>query len=217
MLGALTALTLAGCSDSSSALLSDSGSDGSGQAPLSTTEPGPTGTEGEPTGTDDSTGGDESTGEDESTGGEPSPPPADDGPEPEAWVWTLPPGFPVPYVPEDNPMSTAKVELGRHLFYDERLSVDGTTSCATCHIQEFAFTDGLPQGVGATGEHHPRGSMSLANIAYASTLGWGNPHKDFRLTEFELTAEQLADALALFESLTDEQFLTNPAFADPWE
>ena len=91
------------------------------------------------------------------------------------WEWDLPPGFPTPRVPADNPMSTAKVELGRHLFYDTRLSVDGTFSCATCHDQAVAFTDRKPRGVGVTGEVHPRGSMSLANIAYSPVLTWANP------------------------------------------
>jgi len=86
--------------------------------------------------------------------------------------WRLPPGFPTPQVPADNPMSDAKVELGRHLFYDTRLSGSGTQSCATCHRQELAFTDGKGQGVGSTGQVHPRGSMSLANVAYAAVLTW---------------------------------------------
>ena len=44
------------------------------------------------------------------------------------YEWRLPPGFPTPRVPADNPMSAAKVELGRHLFYDQRLSGNGTHS-----------------------------------------------------------------------------------------
>lgn len=91
------------------------------------------------------------------------------------YAWELPPGFPVPAVPEDNPMSEIKVELGRRLFYDKRLSGNGTQSCATCHQQALAFTDGHAQGVGSTGEVHPRGPMSLANVAYASALNWANP------------------------------------------
>jgi len=47
--------------------------------------------------------------------------------------WDLPKGFPQPYVPADNPMTDAKVELGRRLFYDARMSVNGKGSCATCH------------------------------------------------------------------------------------
>jgi len=92
------------------------------------------------------------------------------------WAWELPPGFPLPRVPADNPMSRAKVELGRHLFYDPRLSENGTQSCSSCHEQALAFTDGLTRAVGSTGEVHPRSSMSLANIAWASTLTWVNPN-----------------------------------------
>ena len=91
------------------------------------------------------------------------------------WRWELPPGFPTPVVPKDNPMTVEKVALGRHLFYDTRLSVNGTFSCASCHKQALAFTDGLPKAVGATGEVHPRGSMGLANIAYSPVLTWANP------------------------------------------
>lgn len=89
--------------------------------------------------------------------------------------WQLPPGFPTPVVPEDNPMTEAKVALGRHLFYDTRLSGSGTFSCASCHQQDRAFADALPRGVGSTGEVHPRGSMSLGNVAYSPALTWANP------------------------------------------
>lgn len=91
------------------------------------------------------------------------------------FVWKIPKGFPRPSVPADNAMTAEKVELGRHLFYDPRLSVNATQSCASCHRQELAFTDGKPQGVGATGEKHPRGAMSLVNITYAPVLTWANP------------------------------------------
>ncbi|MCU0617322.1 MAG: di-heme enzyme [Gemmatimonadaceae bacterium] len=90
--------------------------------------------------------------------------------------WQLPPGFPTPVVPADNPMSAAKVDLGRHLFYDRRLSGNGTQSCASCHLQSRAFTDGRVVGIGSTGERHPRNSMSIANVGYASVLNWGNPN-----------------------------------------
>lgn len=92
-----------------------------------------------------------------------------------SYVWDLPPGFPRPKVPADNPMTPAKVELGRYLFYDTRLSVDGTFSCGNCHEQRLAFTDGKARAVGVTGEVHPRGSMGLANIAYSPVLTWANP------------------------------------------
>lgn len=72
-------------------------------------------------------------------------------------------------------MTTEKVELGRHLFYDTRLSADGTFSCATCHQQARAFADDKPRGVGLTGQVHPRGAMSLTNVAYNPVLTWANP------------------------------------------
>jgi len=100
--------------------------------------------------------------------------------------WQLADDMPRPAVPEDNPMSAVKVELGRRLFYDRRLSVNQTTSCATCHVQALAFTDGRPRSVGATGEIHPRGSMSLVNTAYASRLTWANSLLD-RLEDQALT------------------------------
>lgn len=91
------------------------------------------------------------------------------------YEWDLPEEFPLPRVPDDNPMSEVKVELGRFLFYDVRLSGNQTQSCGSCHDQSLAFTDGLDVSVGSTGEHTPRGSMALGNVAYAGTLTWANP------------------------------------------
>jgi len=62
--------------------------------------------------------------------------------------WNLPKGFPRPIVPADNPMSAGKVELGRYLFYDKRVSVNGKESCGSCHRQELAFTDGKARAEG---------------------------------------------------------------------
>ena len=89
--------------------------------------------------------------------------------------WDIPVWMPKPIVPADNPMNFQKVELGRHLFYEQRLSITGEFSCASCHLQKLAFTDGKTVAVGATGEKHPRNSMSLANIAYNPVLTWANP------------------------------------------
>jgi cytochrome c peroxidase len=90
--------------------------------------------------------------------------------------WDLPQGFPLPAIPADNPMSGAKVRLGRYLFYDKRMSVNGKESCGSCHRQEFAFTDGRARAEGATGQLHPRSAMSLVNVAYAPALTWANPN-----------------------------------------
>lgn len=93
----------------------------------------------------------------------------------QGYSWDLPSHFPLPRLPEGASMSEAKVELGRHLFYDTRLSGNQTQSCASCHRQELAFTDGLAVSVGSTGEPHPRSAMSLTNVAYAASLTWANP------------------------------------------
>ena len=90
-------------------------------------------------------------------------------------VLPLPPGFPPPRIPTDNILTAQKVELGRFLFYDQRLSGNGTQACASCHKQEQAFTDGRAQGLGSTGELHSRSPMSLANVVYAPSLTWANP------------------------------------------
>ena len=72
-------------------------------------------------------------------------------------------------------MSAAKVELGRRLFYDTRLSWNRTQACATCHQQARAFTDGRPRAIGSTGEHHRRNAPSLANVAWSPALTWADP------------------------------------------
>jgi cytochrome c peroxidase len=92
----------------------------------------------------------------------------------EPYPLDLPPRFPRPRVPAHTPLRRPVVELGRHLFYDTRLSGNGTMSCATCHQQARAFTDGRALAVGSTGELHFRHSMSLVNVAYNSQHGWAS-------------------------------------------
>ena len=72
---------------------------------------------------------------------------------------------PVPW-PSGNPYSAARVELGRYLFFDPRLSADGTVSCATCHPPEHAFAAGEPAPMGVTGTPLPRRAPTLINRAY---------------------------------------------------
>ena len=93
----------------------------------------------------------------------------------EDYHWQLPPGFPQPQVPIDNPMSDAKVKLGRHLFYEKRLSLNRTYNCASCHRQQYAFTDQRKTAIGATGQRHSRNSMSLTNVAFNASYTWADP------------------------------------------
>ncbi len=91
------------------------------------------------------------------------------------FIWNKPAWAPTPVVPANNPMNPVKVELGRALFYDKRLSADGSMACATCHRQELAFTDGQRVHLGVTGEPGIRSSMTLTNAAYLSSYTWANP------------------------------------------
>ena len=65
-------------------------------------------------------------------------------------------------------------------------------------------------------EHYAAGGRTIPKGPHAG-VGADNPHKDVLMGSFDLGPHELSDAMALFESLTDEQFLTNPAFSDPWE
>ncbi len=69
-------------------------------------------------------------------------------------------------IPEDNPLTVEGIALGRKLFYDPILSLDSSQSCATCHQQHLAFTDGLAKSVGVLGQVGERSSISLVNVAY---------------------------------------------------
>lgn len=75
-------------------------------------------------------------------------------------------------VPADNPMTKEKVELGRLLYYDKRLSADGTRSCYYCHVKEKGLTDGLPTAIGAYEAKLPRSSPTMWNVGYYSALYW---------------------------------------------
>ena len=72
---------------------------------------------------------------------------------------------PVPW-PANNPYSEARVALGRFLFFDARLSIDGMVSCASCHRAEFAFAGGQPPPRGVTVKGLPRRAPTLINRAY---------------------------------------------------
>jgi cytochrome c peroxidase len=89
--------------------------------------------------------------------------------------WRLPPGFPQPAVPADNPMSEAKVALGAALFADSRLSVSGKHSCQSCHDPARAFTDGLARSRGASGHTLSLNAPTLINVAYNASYGWQDP------------------------------------------
>lgn len=81
-------------------------------------------------------------------------------------------GLPPIIWPKDNPYSREKVELGRALFYDPRLSSDGTISCASCHELPSGFADKGPVSTGVEGRKGNRNSPSIINSAYLKKLFW---------------------------------------------
>lgn len=80
------------------------------------------------------------------------------------------------YVPKDNPLTQEKVELGRLLFFDTRLSADNTVSCASCHIPQLAWTDGQKVSVGIHSQLASRNGMTIVNRVYSTAQLWhGGP------------------------------------------
>jgi cytochrome c peroxidase len=75
-------------------------------------------------------------------------------------------------VPATNPLTREKAALGRHLFFDQRLSVDRKISCASCHIPELAFSDSARLSVGAHGRTGRRNTPTLVNRAYGRSFFW---------------------------------------------
>ncbi len=84
----------------------------------------------------------------------------------------VPAHFPEAAWPADNPLTEAGVELGRVLFHDVRLSVNGTQSCASCHAEEHAFSDPRRFSLGAEGQPGTRNAMPLANLAWKPAFFW---------------------------------------------
>ncbi|HKA21030.1 MAG TPA: cytochrome c peroxidase [Blastocatellia bacterium] len=76
------------------------------------------------------------------------------------------------FVPADNPMTAEKVELGRKLFFDTRLSADSTVSCASCHDPKRAFTDGKPLAEGINTRRGVRNSPTLLNAMFSTGQFW---------------------------------------------
>lgn len=91
---------------------------------------------------------------------------------PAAFAFDLPAGLPAPQVPEDNPMTTAKVALGHKLFMDKRLSGDGSRSCYSCHQNSLGNADGLALALGAGDKPLTRNTPTIWNVAYHRELYW---------------------------------------------
>ena len=96
----------------------------------------------------------------------------------------LPVGVEIPF-PDRNPFTAEGIALGRLLFYDPILSKNGRVSCATCHQQEKAFTDGVALSkAGVSGKPLLRHAPSLVNLAWAHDLFWDGGAKDLEAVSF---------------------------------
>lgn len=87
-------------------------------------------------------------------------------------VLKIPLGLPPIPWPEDNPYDEKKAELGRLLYFDKRLSTDGTISCGSCHSIPRAYTDRRKVSVGIEGKHGSRHAPTVINSAYETHLFW---------------------------------------------
>lgn len=82
----------------------------------------------------------------------------------------MPPGLPPIPVPDDNPITEASVAMGKALFFDKRLSRDGSVSCASCHIPDHAFSDTVARSLGVQGLPGMRNAPPLTNLAWHSAF-----------------------------------------------
>jgi cytochrome c peroxidase len=88
-------------------------------------------------------------------------------------------------IPANNQLTPAKIELGRRLFFDQRLSADNSVSCSSCHDPQLAFADGKKTAVGIGGRHGARNSPSILNAMFNSTMFW-----DGRVDSLEAQARE---------------------------
>lgn len=126
------------------------------------------------------------------------------------YQWELPAHFPEPVYPLDNPMTAEKVELGRHLFYDERVSEDQTASCATCHRPDTAFAGPEIVAISHDGSAVARSVPSLVNAAYMTTLTWASPDMyDLEQLVISAAALQRLRQDPVYESIETARDVTN--------
>lgn len=103
----------------------------------------------------------------------------------EPYLLNLPEGVLEPIIPEENPLTKEKIELGKLLYFDKRLSADDTVSCATCHDPQKGFADGEMLAIGIKGQKGVRNSPTVVNTAFFDLQFW-----DGRASTLEEQAKQ---------------------------
>jgi cytochrome c peroxidase len=107
--------------------------------------------------------------------------------------------FPRPALPEDNPLTEEGVELGRRLFFDSRLSINNSQSCASCHKSSIAFSEPAAVSKGAEGKAGTRNAMPLMNLAWKSHFFWDGRAASLR----EQVLRPIEDPIEMHESLSN--------------
>ena len=125
-------------------------------------------------------------------------------------------------VPADNPQSPEKIALGEKLFFDGRLSVDGSVACSTCHDPALAFTDGRPVSIGVKGRTGQRNSPSILNALYNSSQFWDGRAKTLEeqaalpiINSSEIGQPSLDAAVAQIAALPEYEQAFHHVFGHP--
>ncbi len=135
--------------------------------------------------------------------------------------FTMSATFPVPDLPRDNPLIEERVALGKALFHETALSRDGTLSCASCHVENFAFTDARRFSLGVRGQKGTRNSMPLSNLAWKTSFFWDGRAPSLRAqalmpiedhTEFD---ESLGKVIAKLAAAENYPPMFTAAFGTP--
>ncbi|MEL6734121.1 MAG: cytochrome c peroxidase [Bacteroidota bacterium] len=120
----------------------------------------------------------------------------------------IPEGFPEMEIPENNALTEERIALGKKLFFDPSLSRDRTISCASCHLQSLAFTDGVSRSIGINQRLSLRNSPTLANVGFHPYFfaEGGSPTLELQVIgpienpdEMDFTARELEDRLVMDE------------------
>jgi cytochrome c peroxidase len=136
----------------------------------------------------------------------------------------IPPGFPEPaYRFADNPLTVEGYELGRKLFYDGRLSVDGNFPCASCHEQRAAFgTFEHDRSHGYNGSHTLRNAPPLFNLAWQKEFHWDGEYKTLLqeavhpLNTFGEMGSDIGGAIRRLENDEEIKKMFKAAFGSSW-
>jgi cytochrome c peroxidase len=115
------------------------------------------------------------------------------------YPFEMSPTFPIPDLPHDNPLTVERVELGKKLFFEKRVSINDAQSCADCHLPEKAFSDGRRTARGAEGDLSPRNTMPLFNLAWKKEFFWDGRAQSLR----EQVLQPVQNPVEMHQSLTN--------------